>query len=339
MHQDDVVAATQGRAFWILDDIGPLRQLNADIASADMHLFAPSAGERVSVQSWGGGDPGANPPAGTLIYYVIGTQPGTGSESARLEILDDKGNILNAFGTESPVEREERLIAWFRNDQPRAPLKTRTGLNRFVWDWRVADLPEYPELSDWRGPRAYRVSPGTYQARLTIGDRVMTQKFEVLNDPRSTASPAEHLNKQELLAAIRGDADAAQQAIESLKQVRRQIDQLLAMSEDQSDIVGAGNAVVDKITAWLDDVIEESNEHFIDSLHSSGRLDFNLVGLIGMVDRMEPPLTSGMLERVKDVRDDWNARSGDYRSIIDDDLAEFNRLTAGHSIPAISPSW
>jgi len=337
VHQDDLVAATQGRAFWILDDIGPLRQLNVDVASAGIHLFAPSAGERVSVQSWGGGDPGANPPTGTLIYYLIGKQPDAGSESIRLEILDAEGNVLNVFGTESPVEREERMVAWFRNDKPRAPLKTKTGLNRFVWDWRLADLPEYPELSDWRGPRAYRVSPGTYQARMTFGDRVMTQTFEVLDDPRSVASSDEHLRKQELLAAIRHDADAAQQAIESLKQVRGQIDQLLALSGGQSDIVSAGSAVVDKITAWLASVIEESNEHFIDPLHSSGRLDFNLVGLIGMVDSMEPPLTSGMLERVSDVRNDWNARSGEYRSIIDNDLAEFNRLTAGRSIPAISP--
>ena len=99
----------------------------------------------------------------------------------------------------------------------------------------------------------------------------------------------------------------------------------------------AGRLLSDKITDWLNKVIDEDEAHYIDPLHSWNRLDFNLVGLLGMVDRMDPPLTSGMLQRVSDVRAQWAEMDRAYRSLIDDDLAAFNRLSEKHSIPAIDP--
>ncbi|MEJ8566355.1 WD40/YVTN/BNR-like repeat-containing protein [Elongatibacter sediminis] len=336
VHEDDLVAATQGRAFWILDDIGPLRQLDGTSATAAAHLFAPSPTERVTVQSWRGGEPGANPPTGTLIYYALAEGAADNADTVRLEILDAEGRVLNTFGTESPVEREERLVAWFRNDQPRTPLQTRAGLNRFVWDWRVADLPDYPELSTWRGPRSYRVAPGTYQARLTVGDRVMTQSFEVLDDPRAPAPASAHRAKQSLLAAVHRDADAAQRAVETLKRIRDKNRQLMELAGDE-DLNRAGEAVNARISAWLEAVIEEDNPHYIDPLHSSRRLDFNLVGLLGMADNMIPPLTAGMQERIEAVRAQWSTQHAEYRRILDEDLAAFNREAADHAMPAIEP--
>jgi photosystem II stability/assembly factor-like uncharacterized protein len=302
VHSDDLVAATQGRAFWILDDIGPLRELGPG-APAGPRLYPPTPTEQVRAERSRDGGAGANPPLGSIIYYEL--PAGIAESDIALEILDASGRAINRFtGTKTPP-RAQRLVSWYRPEPPRPFLTTRAGLNRFVWNWDVQELPDHPALRDYRGDRAYRVPPGRYRVRLTVGGQAQEQEFVVLPDPRLPVPAAAQAEKAALLAAIYGEADALQRAVEELRAIRAQLG---STARDR--------ALAQRIGTWLDATIEESNPNFIDAGHSPERLDFNQLVILSMVDEMDAPITGGLARRVADVRAEWAKRRAEHDAIL-----------------------
>lgn len=340
VHGHDLVASTQGRAFWVLDDISPLRQIEPGAERGPATLFAPAPTPRIEAGGRGGGGAGENPPTGTFIYYVLDEEAATAD--VRLEILNADGDVVNAFTTEAADGRERPLLAWAGAFEPAPSLTSERGLNRFVWDWEVAGIGDYPELSSWRGSGEYRVAPGDYRARLVVGEEEMVQPLRVLPDPRTDVAPDEHVEKQTLLAEIQAEARAMQEAVETLKGIRRDVRHLVDLAERSNDggggeTVAAGDALEAKIDAWLDAVIRESEEHFIDPLHSPARLDFNMLTLIREIDEMVPPITDGLADRTADVRQEWSRRRAEYEAILEEDLPAFNEFTAARGPLPVRP--
>lgn len=323
---NDLVAATQGRAFWILDDISPLREIDRNMAAADWHLFKPAATERVQVSRFGliGGQ-GQNPPTGTQISYTFDAAPDP--VTVQLDILDGSGATVATYTTKQRAAREERLVAWAQSDGPGKSLTSNVGMNRFVWDWNAHEIGDYPELSTYRGPRTYRVAPGRYTARLTVGEETAEQPFDVLPDPRSTATAAGYAAQQELLKRVSRDAEDIQQAVEEGKATRVRITSTASLFADTAAVTEAAQAALDKLIAWEDAVIQSSNPNFIDALHSPDRLDFNMLNLFAMVDRMDPPITGGMADRVRDVQAEWKTRKAELDAIMSGEVAAFDAAT------------
>jgi photosystem II stability/assembly factor-like uncharacterized protein len=186
---DDLVIATHGRAFWILDSIGALRQIDSRTAATDAVLIKPATAIRITNDTFQGTPlpietpKAANPPDGAIIDYYLRS----GSEEITLEFLDAKGQIVRRFSSRERPETPRRPGAvadvWLT---PPPQLTARAGLNRFVWDLRYA-VPG-PAGDDERGPH---VLPGLYQARLTVSGRSYTQPLTITLDPRSKATSAD----------------------------------------------------------------------------------------------------------------------------------------------------
>ena len=181
IHGDDLVIATHGRSFWIMDGIAPLRQANAEVAAAAAWLYKPAPAVRTASEDFLGTPlppeiPQApNPPDGAIIdYYLAGAQ-----EPVTLEILDGKNQVVRRYAStdKPPAPERARAIAdvWIA---PPARLTGRAGMNRFVWDLRYAA----PGMA---GPQ---VLPGTYQVRLTVAGHSYSQPVTVTLDPRSVAT-------------------------------------------------------------------------------------------------------------------------------------------------------
>jgi len=317
VHAGDLVASTQGRAFWILDDISPLRQLGR--VPAGVALFKPAALPQIRTGRGREAGQGENPPTGALIDYWLPAQ--ASASKVKLEILDSSGNVVNSYTsagapegvapTSKPSDPDED-----EDQQPATPdrLPSAAGLNRFVWDWQVSPVPSYPELKAWRAGRGYRVAPGWYTARLTAGGVTQSQRFEVMPDPRTAISDSEQAQKQALLAAIRGDTIALLDDVQQAKAWRQKLGSAIAspaLSSDPSK-AAAARALDSKVDRWLDLTVEINDKHFIDPSHSAERLDFNLLSVLGMVDTMDAPITGGLIDRVSDVRSEWATRRKEF---------------------------
>ncbi|HEV2688201.1 MAG TPA: hypothetical protein VGV35_06595 [Bryobacteraceae bacterium] len=204
IHDDDLIAATHGRSFWILDDIAPLRQVDAKIAASDAFLYKPLTATRRNYEAFQGTPlppeiPKAqNPPDGAILdYYLKSATTG----EVTLEILDAKSQLVRRFSTNDkpPAPRRRQAIAdiWIT---PPAHLNTRAGMNRFVWDLRYSlAAPAGAGGENGPAPRGPQVLPGIYQVRLTVAGKPYTQPLKVVLDPRSTATVTD-LAKQFALA-------------------------------------------------------------------------------------------------------------------------------------------
>jgi photosystem II stability/assembly factor-like uncharacterized protein len=231
VHGSDLVAATQGRALWVLDDVSPLRQLTAEVAAAPAHLFAPAPAIRVRADE-NRDTPlppdtpiAGNPPAGAVIDYLVGA---SAAGPVTIEILDSQGGLVRSFASDA---RPEPLPAdryftkrWLK---PPAPPSAAPGQHRFVWDLRYAR----PKAAEYRymiaavdgedtplQPRGPMVAPGTYTVRLKAGGRRYEQTLAVLPDPR-TAVPEEVF--REKLAMERRIVAAMTSSFDALEAVRK----------------------------------------------------------------------------------------------------------------------
>jgi photosystem II stability/assembly factor-like uncharacterized protein len=201
VHDKDLIAATQGRALWVLDDVTPLRQIDADTVTTQPVLVQPSAAVRLSPNE-NRDTPlppemptTPNPPTGAVIDYFLHRVP---ASLVVLEILDEKGVIVRAFRSDDKPERtnaeHEFAELWL---QPLPVLPARIGHNRFVWDllYDRPKAPQYgysiaavPGLDTPALPQGMPVLPGRYSARLVVDGKPLLQSFTVERDPRSSAT-------------------------------------------------------------------------------------------------------------------------------------------------------
>jgi photosystem II stability/assembly factor-like uncharacterized protein len=204
VHGDDLIAATQGRGIWVLDDVTPLRQAPASLGQEPVHLFTPAPAFRVHADNNADTPPppetplGRNPPAGAVIDYWLGAAP---KGPVVLEIRDETGAVVRRFAsneTPKPVDAELYFAkAWTR---PPAPLAASAGMHRFVWDLRY-ERPQaihytYSIAAIWgqdtpATPLGPMVLPGKYTAVLSAGGQTRTAGLTVREDPRVAASLAD----------------------------------------------------------------------------------------------------------------------------------------------------
>src|SRR5207244_3062547 len=200
--EGDLVAATHGRSFWILDDVSPLRQLSRATPKAAAYLFKPRDAYRVD---WGGGffgggtdahPVGKNPPSGAMIYYWLKDN----DRDVKLDILDAAGRVSDSL--------KDRDKPWPRRPPalPRVPNKA--GLNLFTWNMRYPDAAAFWGMVGVQtdGPMAL---PGTYRARLRVGGRVYTASFALKVDPRGRVTPADLREQFTFLKRLRDTVNAA----------------------------------------------------------------------------------------------------------------------------------
>jgi photosystem II stability/assembly factor-like uncharacterized protein len=246
IHGDDLVIATHGRSFWILDDIAPLRQVRDAMKAGGAWLYRPAAAFRIDSDRFLATplppeEPTAkNPPNGAIIDYHLN---GAASH-IKLDILDEKQNLVRSFSSEDAKEqkRQARPIAdrWFAKPES---LETTSGMHRFVWnlasgfDGKSGAESGEDEFGSISGPR---VIPGTYQARLTVDGKTSAQSLTVVMDPRSPATPHDLKEQFQLAQQIFKEATASRQALAEIKSVQKQLSDLEPkISADHSDIKSA----------------------------------------------------------------------------------------------------
>ena len=191
VHNQDLVVATQGRSFWILDDVTPLHQLHEGLTDSAAFLFKPRDTYRIAdMARFRGSRTPQQPDRGATLLYWLDEDP---DEPVTLEILDSNGEALRTFSSEGEDEAEDR-------DEDDPPLPAAKGMNRFVWDLKRTG----PDLLDkalfslaYTGP--YHVLPGSYTARMKVGDTELAQPVQVLKDPRLTWVNDEDLKSQSSL--------------------------------------------------------------------------------------------------------------------------------------------
>jgi len=354
----DLIAATHGRAFWVLDDITPLYQMES-AQSGQAMLFKPRDTYRfrsydrmydratpgyTSYKTTGPVtvafkpveketgetyqkmlDAGKNPPFGVIIHYVL---PARTDEEVKLTILDAQGNELRTYSSKS--ENGQKLPA-------------EAGANRFVWDFRTGKPAALEGGSKKGDPYAEvqetaiapRTVPGEYQVRLTVGDTVQTQRFTVLPDPRLPVS-AEDLQQQfDLKSAIRDRMSDIHQTVNRIRRAKAQVEAWEARvkgEEGRDQMREAAAALKDKLNAVEDEFINTKADT---PQPGPNRIKEKLATLSLMIDESDDKPTQGAREVYELLAKQIEEAQAHAQQVFDEDVRAFNELVRSQELPAV----
>ena len=364
---NDLVAATHGRSFWILDDLTQLHQLTDEVLKAPVHLFNPRPTYRMPPLPEAGKlepgpgknymvrlgvpatfresktqtgetvrtflDAGQNPPDGVVVTYCLRQTP---DSEVTLTFLESDGREVKRFSSETTEEETD-------SDTLREPrVSVKAGMNRFVWNMHYPDAHKVPGDGTTKGSLIGPIAkPGTYLVRLSAEGQTYTQSFEIRKDPRIDATQ-EDLNAQfALLTRIRDRLSETHDTINELRSVRRQVDEWVMRATDHPAaqmVSDRAEAVTEKLNAIEEQIIQTKSPEGLDRLHLHSRLNAKLADLTNAVASADAVPTQQSYE----VFEDLSGRIGQHiqgvRQVVDEDIATFMDLIHELEIPPIVPS-
>ena len=293
---DDLVAATQGRAIWVLDDLGPLREWTPELAARPAHLFQPAPAIRLEGGGRGGPGGGENPPDGAVFHYHLAQPP---AAAVSLEIVDAAGTVIRRFSSTASERAETLLVKGAQGEPPAPPLPTAPGLNRYVWNLRVAPAERVGDIIRFVRNRPYRVAPGRYLARLRIGDQVLERPFEVQAHPGlDPVTDAAWQDQQAVLARLHAMVSDVHRETNRLRALARQL-------RSRPDAAGRG-ALLRDIAAWEEQVPQAPLPGGAQDRigYPSRLLSTQILHLMAMVDQ-PPPITAAARARADELGAQW----------------------------------
>jgi photosystem II stability/assembly factor-like uncharacterized protein len=349
--EKELVVATQGRSFWILDDLPLLHQMmdsGGFSVVSETRLYKPKESYRMP---GGGGFPlgptatvGRNPANGVVVYYSLKAKP---TSDVDLEFLDPAGKSIRKFTAKAKTEGaapagpppQPAGEGGFFGGGGAPPVPTDVGLNRFVWDTRYPDAVRFPGMILWAGEtRGPRLTPGNYQVKLTVDGKSYTQPFEIKPDPRLTTTPADYAKQFELGLKIRDKLTETHNAIIQIRDVRKQVEDLLKRVAGQPNfkvINDAGTALNKNLTAIEEALYQTKNQSNQDPLNFPIRLNNKLAALGGVVASAEAAPTAQAYAVYDEVVAGIDAQLQKLAQLMRSDVPAFNQLVRDQNIPAV----
>ena len=362
--ENDLVAATHGRSFWVLDQLGQIQQAAAGLADGPFQLLKPAETQRLRsplpgrkpasgkryrmsmgadvtfIETLGPNDltvrkvldGGENPPHGVLIFYYLGEPP---EEEINLTISDAAGAVIKTWSNKSPVGEQP-------NDMEQEPLLSgQPGMNRFVWDMRYPASEKVPGDKTTEdvatGPMA---PPGAYEVRLSADGQAQTHTFNIAKDPRVSASQEDLDSQFRFLIQIRDKLSDTHRAIMRLRSVRSQVEeweQRAGDSESRQALIEAAGAIKQSLNDIESELIQTGHTGARHRLHLPVKLNrqlAELMAVVGIADFAPPQQTYRVFEEITGRID---AQTKMLNDVLDQEVPKFMDLVHELEIPAIVP--
>ena len=339
--ENDLVVSTQGRSFWILDDLTPLHQLSDKVAVSTMHLFKPRAAYRFGGGSSPASTAGQNPPNGVVVQYYLKSKP---EGDIRLEILDAQGDTIKTFSSKEKKKEDGTPASGAEESGGRGgtgdKLTKDAGMNRFVWDMRYADAVNTPGAVLWggnlRGPVAV---PGNYGVRLIVGTQTLTESFDIKADPRLNLAVADYQKQFDFLINVRDKISAAHEGVNFIREVRKQVDDLSKRVADAGTdgkaVTAAAKDLNEKMKAVEEEIIQVKAKSSQDPLNFPIKLNNKIAVLADVASSMDAAPTDASLTVFNQLAAKLDAQLAKLKEIREKDVPAFNQFVREQAVPAI----
>ncbi|MEC7752970.1 glycosyl hydrolase [Roseivirga sp. UBA1976] len=321
IRENDMIVATQGRAFWVLDDLNPLYELDK-AKSADFYVYQPENAIRDNAFRTGNASIGQNPYPGFSIMYYIKDNKDT--VDLQVEFSDAEGNVVRTFASNADKNQEK--------------LRKKSGMNRLNWNLSVLNPEGVEGVFMGLGAGGHRVAPGKYTMVMTYGGEVVKKELVVEPDPRWEATPAQYGEQQRLLNSLREKIDKLQEVATNIRSVRAQVNDLKERidSEEFADVHELANALIEDIDAMEEKLIQPNQKTFQDVINFPNKVEAQLLHIYGTIDGIEPPVTDGQKKRAIDVMKEADVAMSEGAGI-NEKLNELMQLIRDRRVPFIAP--
>ncbi len=335
IQDNDLIAATAGRAFWILDDLGVFQQAAGKLGM-QVKLFEPKPTYRFTAfsPSWMEVPPGIgqNPANGVILSYFLPEKADT--NKLILEILDANKKVIRSYSN----IKDTSFKPYPGGPSPAEIVPAEKGLNRFAWDFRIEQVPDVPNAFVYGDYQGHRVMPGNYYARITYHGQVSESPVQIIPDPRLKVVQKDWDDQQQFLNQVRGSIASIHQAIIDMRKVKKQVQAYNELLKDQLDkkaLVDAGKALIKKMDAWESDLIETRQKNGQDVINWPSKLNAEYFQLLGVADAHDPRITQGARDRYRDLEQQWSASQTEMEKLTSKDIADYNRKFKEQGVPAV----
>ena len=323
VHDGDLVVSTEGRAFWILDDLSPFRQHHDSVMTAASHLYVPRAAVLSGGPSFLVRSAGRNPLPGASVYYRLAAVDT--AAALTMEFLDARGTVLRTYSTRDSV------VA--------ARLKPKAGLNVVTWDLRRASPTRLAGVILFGAPGTggARVSPGTYSVRMTLGSMVRTQPLQLLQDPRLDVAAPVIAERDSVSALISDRIREIHDAVLRLRDTKGQVQAALVRSRDAANVTAidaAGKGLVTKLDT-IDPQLTTKAANGQDIINFANGINGQFGFLMGQVEG-NPVLTKAARERLAELEGQWSTIRGEVDTIEQVVVPAFNRLLLDGNVAGVT---
>ncbi len=338
IHDDDLVAATHGRSFWVLDDITPLRQVEAGAAPADIILYKPQTALRLHLPDAveRRGPLGDNPPPGALIDYYFKTAP---KEEVKLEIFDSGGKLVRRLSSQEKKEFEQPP-EWPDQVKEVTTIPAAAGMNRYAWNLRWEPPVKIPGAfySD-QGPQGPIAMPGLYTVKLTVGNQTQTQTLDLAIDPRMKDMKMADLQKQfDLAMQVRDANNDLHRGVNQIRTLRAELKAMHQRFEGDANmksLVEKADALDKKMTPVEERLIQVNMKGSEANLAFPNMLNEQLDSFAAAVQAGDSTPSRQHFEAFKMLRTQLDEQLAAWKQIMSADVPAFNEEVKHSNVPAL----
>jgi len=337
VHQGDLIVATSGRSFWILDDLGALAQYKTQ--NGDLKFMQPEAAYNGSWRSplnensdnFDGTHPfsGVNPANGVVLYYELPKI--TDSTEISLEILNEKGKLIRSLSSEKDPNYKKHN----GGGPPPAPvLSKKEGLNRFVWDMGYPIIPGIPDVYIEANFRGHKVPPGTYTLKLRLGDKSVSTTAKIIETPGFETQQGQYADYDAFMTEMEQKVTQMHLMVNKLFSAKTQLKGIINDLEDNV-LKKAGMVLYNKLNTWDEDMIQRKSQAYDDVENFPNKFTAEYLFLIGETNSAIPRVNTSSRSRKSELDKEWEQLKVRGDEFLDKELPDYNKKLWEAGIGAI----
>ena len=330
VRDNDLIAATHGRSFWMIDDLTPLHQLTDELSTRDFLLYKPDKAFRMQQSGWGRANKklhGENHPNGAIVHYYIKDLKET--DTVALEILEANGSLIQSFTNKSKEDK-------FNPSSP-GSIEVKSGGNRFTWNMR------YPGFSSFKGMVLYsspnvgpKAVPGTYKVRLSYNGKTMEQEFTIEKDPRMPNTNQDFRDQFDFLIAVRDQVSEANEAIVKIRSVKADLKYLKEKTTSNTSIQELIKKFNEELSVIENNIHMTKNQSRQDPLNYGIRINNRLAFLMADSQRGDYPPTDQAKQFFTEIKQELAKELTALTKVMDTYVDQINNQVTDHKIKMIS---
>jgi hypothetical protein len=331
--ENDLVVATSGRAFWILDDLTPIQATKGEFSTNKMQVFTSKSTLRYNAPSFKSATAGQNPMNGIVIDYYLPNAIG-GDTVLTLDIVDKNGTVVRSFTNQKPEGKP-----YFGGPAPKRPIKSSKGLHRIAWDMRSYGVSGIQDVFVFGGYGGSTAPIGDYTIRLSSNGETVETKFTLAPDPRLKATAADYQAQFDMMQNIEKNVIDIHESVNEMRTVQSQLENAIAilkLHDGQEELIAKGESIQKLLTKWESNIIQTQQKTFQDVINFPNKLNTAFLSLKSRIDGHDPRLTAGAKARYKDLKDEWTKHKLALKFIIDKEISVFNKAFKESGVDVLS---
>jgi hypothetical protein len=330
IHKGNLIAATSGRSFWVLDDLSVIRQYKKDLAP--LAIYRPENAYIVNgssemdqpAEDFTGANSlrGVNPSTGVVVYYQLPELKKT--DEISMEIKDPAGNTVRSFSSKA----DEKYVKYDGAPKPEPLLPKGKGLNRFVWDMRYSTMPGVPGVRIEGSYAGHKAPPGIYSVTVKMGEQSVSTETEIIANPLYPTNSSTYMEYHKTMLDMENELTTMHRMVNSLYEKQNQLESLLTSlpaGDKFSAVKKEGDALLKKMKTWDEDLVQRKSKAYDDVENFPNKFTANYMFLINQTESEIPRVNQPSLDRMKQLNTEWSVLKARATEILDKDLPSLNK--------------